>query len=215
MSTTLDVPTRASLLLAASDPANEKARAAFAECYAGLIRDWCRRWELREADQEDVVQRIWVRLFEKLPKYDPSQRFRGWLHTMIKHAIADHHRERQRHPAGYGSGDTGVLSQLHEVPAPDDPAVEDLSQGLAGQVERDQRLHEACECVRRRVKPHNWQAFWLTTYEGEPVAVVAERLGMTPGAILVAKHRVIKMIRKEFEGTARCEERGTRPSGSS
>jgi hypothetical protein len=50
MSTTLDVPTRVSLLEAARDPANEKAREAFAECYAGLIRDWCRRWGVQEAD---------------------------------------------------------------------------------------------------------------------------------------------------------------------
>ena len=48
---------------------------------------------------------------------------------------------------------------------------------MAGQVERDQRLHEACERVRRRVEPQTWQAFWLTTVEGEPVEAVAERLG--------------------------------------
>jgi RNA polymerase sigma-70 factor (ECF subfamily) len=114
----------------------------------------------------------------------------------------DLHRERQRHSAGYGSGDTGVLRQLHAVPAPDDPAVEGLSQELAGQVERDQRLHEACERVRRRVEEHTWQAFWLTTVEGEPAAEVAQRLGMAKGAVSVAKHRVIKMIRLEVEGTA-------------
>ena len=50
MPTTLDVPTRASLLLGAGDPANEEAWEAFAECYAGLIRDWCRRWGVQEAD---------------------------------------------------------------------------------------------------------------------------------------------------------------------
>jgi RNA polymerase sigma-70 factor (ECF subfamily) len=165
-----------------------------------------------------VVQTILFRLlFKMLPtfKYDPSKRFRGLVHDMIYHAIMDLHRERQRHPGGYGGGGTGILGQLHEAPAPDDPAVEDLTQEVAGQVERDQRLQEACELVRRRIKLHTWQAFWLTTVEGEPAAVVAKRLGMTSGAVLVAKHRVIKMIRKEVEGTAGCEERGTRPSGSS
>jgi RNA polymerase sigma-70 factor (ECF subfamily) len=204
MSTPLDVPTRASLLLAAGDPANEKARAAFAECYAGLITDWCRRWGLQKADQANVVQTILCRLFEMLPtfQYDPGKRFRGLLRTMIHHAIIDLHRERQRQPGGHGSGDTGVLGQLHEVPASDDPAVEDLTQELVEQVERDQRLHEACERVRRRVDPHTWQAFWLTTVEGEPVAEVAQRLGMAKGAVPVAKHRVIKMIRSEVKGTA-------------
>jgi RNA polymerase sigma-70 factor (ECF subfamily) len=203
MSTTVDVPTRASLIMAARDPANEKARAAFAKCYAGLIRDWCRRREVQEADQEDVVQRIWGRLFEMLPKYDSSKgRFRGWLRTMIKHAIADHHRERQRHPAGYGSGDTGVLSQLHEVPAPDDPAVEGLTRELAGQMERDQQAREACQRVRQRVEPNTWQAFWLTTVEGQSAADVAQQLGMKKGTVLVYKRRVLKMIQSEVEGAA-------------
>src|SRR6516165_8549944 len=100
MPTTLDVPTRASLLLAAGDRANQEARAAFAERYAGLIRGWCRRWGLQEADQDNVVQTIWCRLFEMLPtfQYDPGKRFRGFVKTMVHNAIMDLHRERQRRP---------------------------------------------------------------------------------------------------------------------
>ncbi len=201
MPTTLDHSTRASLLLAAGDPANQEARAAFARCYEGPIRDWCCRLGLQKADQDDVTQTILCRLIEMLPtfKYDPNKRFRGLLRTMIHHAIVDLHRKRQRQPGVCGSGDTRVLDGLREAPAPDDPSVEDLVQELAGQMERDQQLREACEAVRRRVKPHNWQAFWLTTVEGEPVAEVAQRLGMTQGAVLVAKHRVTKMIRSEVE----------------
>ena len=201
MSMTLDYSTRASLLLAAGNPGNEEARTAFAECYAGLIRSWCRRWGLQEADQDDVAQTILYRLLKLLPtfEYDPSKRFRGLLGIMIHHAIADIRRERQRHPGGCGSGDTGVLGQLHEAPAPDDSAVEDLTRELAGQMERDQQLHEACERVRMRVEPHTWQAFWLTTVEGRPAADVAQQLGMKKGAVPVHKHRVIKKIRLEIE----------------
>lgn len=198
---TLDAQTRMSLLKGAGDPANEEARAAFADCYARLIRDWCRHWGLQEADQDDVAQTILCRLLEKLPtfQYDPSKRFRGLLRVMVNRAIADLHRVRRRRPAGYGSGDSAVLVQLHEAPAPGDPAVEDLVQKLAWQVERDQQVQAACERVRLRVKPHNWLAFWHTTVESEPVADVALRLGMTNGAVLVARHRVLQMIRSEIE----------------
>jgi RNA polymerase sigma-70 factor (ECF subfamily) len=204
MPTTLDVPTRASLLLAAGDRANQEARAAFAERYAGLIRGWCRRWGLQEADQDNVVQTIWCRLFEMLPtfQYDPGKRFRGFVKTMVHNAIMDLHRERQRRPGACGSGDTDVRNLLDEVPDPDNPAVEDLTGELVGQVEQDQRVQRACERVRLRVKPHNWQAFWLTTVDGEPLAEVAQQLGMTKGAVLVAKHRVSKMIREEVVGKA-------------
>jgi RNA polymerase sigma-70 factor (ECF subfamily) len=218
MSTTLDSRTRASLILAAADPANREARAAFVECYAGLIRDWCRRWDLQEADQANVFQAMLCRLFEMLPtfQYDRSKgQFRGLLRTMTHHAIANLHRERQRHPGICGSGDSEVLGRLHEVPTPDDPAVEDLAQKLARQAERHQQLHEACKRVRDRVEPHTWQAFWLTTVEGQPAVDVAQQLGMKKGAVFVYKCRVTKMIRSEIDGAAACGGRDACPSGSS
>jgi RNA polymerase sigma factor (sigma-70 family) len=204
MSMTLDSSTRVSLLLGAGDRANQEARAAFVERYEGLIREWCRRWGLQDADQDDLVQTILCRLLEKLPtfKYDPTRRFRGLLHTAVSRAIVDLHRARQRRPGGFGSGDTDVLARLHEVRDSDNSAVKDLAEVLAVHAERDQQVQHACGRVRERVKPHNWQAFWLTTVEAEPVAEVARRLGMTNGAVLVAKHRVIKMIQAEFVSTA-------------
>ena len=64
------------------------------------------------------------------------------------------------------------------------------------------------------MKPHNWQAFWLTTVEGESVAEVAHRLGMTRDAVTVAKYRIIKMIRSlvDAAGYDGCD---ARPPGSS
>jgi RNA polymerase sigma-70 factor (ECF subfamily) len=204
MSTTFDGETRVSLLIAAGDPANQKARDAFTERYAGLIRTWCCRMGLQGADQEDVVQTILCRLIAMLPtfRYDPNKRFRGLLRTMIHHAIVDLHRNRQRAPGGHGSGDSAVLDLLHEAPAPDDASVEDLVQELAGHTERLQRLRAACERVRARVAPHTWQAFWLTTVECRPTADVAQELAMKNGTVLVFKGRVIKMIRLEIDGAA-------------
>jgi RNA polymerase sigma-70 factor (ECF subfamily) len=211
MSTTLDVPTRASLVLAFRDPDNKKAQVAFTECYAPLLRNWCRRYRLQEADQHDVVQTILCRLFEWLPtfQYDPSKSFRGYLRGMIHNAIMDIHRQRQRHPAGYGSGDTGILGQLHEMPAPDDPAIEDLTRELAGQMERDKQVQEACERVRERVRPHTWQAFWLTTVEGKSGPEVAELLQISKGAVYVAKSHVIKLIKEELEHTPDIDSSGS------
>ena len=220
METTVEARTRASLLLAAGDPANQKARARFADIYAALIRQACRGKGLQDADQEDVAQAVLCRLFETLPtfRYDPKKRFRGLLHRLIYRAIVDLYRARQRRPGDRGSGDTQVLGRLHEATAPDASAVEDLAAELtrhvAGQMEQDQRLHEACERVRGRVKPHTWQAFWLTTVEGEPVAAVAQRLGMTKDAVTVAKYRTIKMIRSAVEDAAGGDECGARPPGS-
>jgi RNA polymerase sigma factor (sigma-70 family) len=204
MSMTNECRTRASLLLAAGNPANEKAREAFAVCYGELVRTWCRRSRLQKADEDDLVQTVVFRLLERLPsfKYDPSKRYRGYVSRAVHNAIEDIKRKRQRHPGGHGSGDTGVLGRLHEEPGQDDPAVEDLSNALADQMERGQRLRDACERVRDQVKPRTWQAFELTAVNGQSAADVGQQLEMTPGAVLVARHRVTKKIRSEFEGTA-------------
>jgi RNA polymerase sigma-70 factor (ECF subfamily) len=70
------------------------------------------------------------------------------------------------------------------------------------------RVQEACERVRGRVKPHNWQAFWLTTIEGLEGLDVAARLGMSKAAVPMAKYRVIKMIREELDRASGQEESG-------
>jgi len=199
MCASLDISTRISLLGDAANPDNRKAREAFAECYGGVVREWCRRYKLQKADEDDVVQTVVPRLLEKLRtfKYDPSKRFRGYVHQRVVWAIKDIHRRRQRDPGGHGSGDTGGVGQLHEIPDPDTPAVEDLTQELSGQMERDWRVQEACDRVRRRCAQKTWEAFWLTTVEDLPAVEVAERLGMTHGAVRVAKHKTIRAIKNE------------------
>ena len=76
-----------------------------------------------------MAQTILCRLFEMLPtfRYDPTKRFRGMLYRVIYRAIVDLHRPERR-PGDRGSGDTRVLGRMHEVPAPDDPALKDLAE---------------------------------------------------------------------------------------
>ena len=44
-----------------------------------------------------------------------------------------------------------------------------------------------------------WQDFWLTAVEGQPAADVAKRIGLSPGAIYVAKSRVLVRLKDEVE----------------
>jgi RNA polymerase sigma-70 factor (ECF subfamily) len=220
MSTTLDSGTRASVLLRAGNPANQEARAAFAERYAPLIRDWCRPQGLQQADEDDVTQSILCRLFEMLPRFQYDRRkgrFRDYVRKMVDNAIMDIYR-KHRKPGIRGTGDPGVEDQLQEVPfrpcAPDDASVEDLVQKLAGQMERDQQLQAACERVRQRVEPNTWQVFWLTTVEDRSAEEVARQLGMPKGRVYVYRNRVTKMIRSEVKDAAGREERGAHRLGS-
>jgi RNA polymerase sigma-70 factor (ECF subfamily) len=73
--------------------------------------------------------------------------------------------------------------------------------------EFDQQLrralfHRAAARVQAEVQPATWQAFRETAVAGKPAAAVAQQLGMTVGAVRVAKCRVLVRLRavvKELE----------------
>src|SRR5262245_22432247 len=90
------------------DPGNEEAWAEFVDHYGPKLMRWCTRWQLQEADAQDVTQNVLLKLAEKLRdfKYDPSRSFRAWLKTIAHHACSDFLESRQR--PGLGSGDSRV-----------------------------------------------------------------------------------------------------------
>jgi RNA polymerase sigma-70 factor (ECF subfamily) len=183
-------------------PANEDAWSAFVEQYGRRIYDWCRRWDLQEADASDVTQNVLLKLAEKMQQftYDPSRSFRAWLKTLTRHACSDFREARQR--PGQGSGDSQVGLLLDNVPARED---------LIGRLEElfDQELlEEAMARARLRVAPQTWQAFALTALEGLSGAEAAARIPMAVGQVFVAKRRVQKTIQEEL---ARLE--GASPEG--
>src|SRR4051812_7815626 len=73
------------------EPADGAAWALFVLRYGPLIRSWCRRWGLQDADAEDVAQAVLLRLADKLRtfQYDAARSFRGWLRTIAHHAWCD------------------------------------------------------------------------------------------------------------------------------
>jgi RNA polymerase sigma-70 factor (ECF subfamily) len=53
------------------------------------------------------------------------------------------------------------------------------------------------ELVKDEFQPATWQAFWQTAVDGKPAAEVGAGLKMTPGAVYVAKSRVLARLRDE------------------
>ena len=52
--------------------------------------------------------------------------------------------------------------------------------------------------IRGEFEPRTWEAFWQTAVEGRAAADVAAELGMTPGAVRVAKSRVLHRLRTDL-----------------
>ena len=55
----------------------------------------------------------------------------------------------------------------------------------------------AARRVRQQFEEDTWRAFWLTGVDGESIKEVAKLLGKTPGAVRIARCRVLARIKQE------------------
>jgi len=171
------------------DPRSTAAWSEFSRIYDPLIRSWCRDRGVSDVDVDDIGQDVRLKLLSVFGRflYDPARTFRGWLRTVVEHAVADHRRRLNR--LGQGSGSTEVLRVLQVVP--------DRSHDQADQFDRE-LLERAMANVRARVSEENWKAFLLNGIEGRPVAEVESELGIHAGKVYVARCRIQKMLSREI-----------------
>jgi RNA polymerase sigma factor (sigma-70 family) len=174
-----------------NDPADQAAWAEFVRRYGPLVYRWCRRWQLQEADAQDVTQDVLVKLAGKMRTftYDPARSFRAYLRTLARYAWCDFLEGRKQ--PGAASGGSDVLELLETVEAGDD-----LVQRLHEQFDQE-LLAEAQARVRQRVEPDTWEAFRLTALEGLSGAEAASRLGLKVATVFKAKSRVQELLHEE------------------
>jgi RNA polymerase sigma factor (sigma-70 family) len=187
--------TRPSLLVRLSDPADGPAWEEFVEIYAPLIRRLAAHQGLQDADAEDLVQETLQAVARAIPRYDldPARgSFRGWLFRIARNLMIDFLAGQRRHPRG--SGDSDVAELLAEQPAP-----AGRESALFDEEYRRRLFDWAAERVRDQVRAPTWDAFWRTAVEGQEAQAVARALGMSPGAVYVAKNRVMARLRRDIE----------------
>lgn len=173
-------------------PGDGAAWAEFDDRYRPVLRAWCLRWGLQEADVEDVTQAVLAKMVILMPnfQYDRERSFRGLLRTLARHALSELNEADRR--SGRGRGDSHVAEQARAVEAGDD-----LYGMLAAEHERDV-LDAALKNVQARVHPRTWEAFRLMALEERPGAEVAARLGMTVVAVYQARYRIMEKVREEY-----------------
>jgi len=127
------------------------------DLYGPLIYAWACRGGLSNEDAADVMQEVFASVAKAIRRFDPaaSGRFRGWLWTITRNKLRDHHRRISQEPEGRG-GDT-ALRELAELPEEwDDDATD------ATRHEVRALYHRALELIRNDFEPQTWQAFWLS-----------------------------------------------------
>lgn len=193
--------TRASLLVQLRDGTNDGAWQEFMKLYGPVVYGFARKRGLQDADAADLMQDVMRSVATAIGRldYDRSQgTFRGWLFTITRNRIFNFLSARRNRPQG--SGDTGVNQMLDAQAASSDG--EDV-----WEVEYQRRLASlAMDRVKTEFQQSSWQAFWMTAVEGMAAAEVSSRLGLSTGAIYVAKSRVLARLKEEVEAMQRQEE---------
>ena len=185
--------TRPSLLLRVRDLADAAAWGEFVEIYAPLVHRYARRRGLQDADAADIVQDVLREFARCVPRfqYNPDAgRFRGWLHTLTRRAVARQARQPAGRPVPAGGGESGGPLERAEASAAEAFAEADYRRSV---------FDWAARQVRGDVREQTWNAFWLTAVEQQSPAAVAERLGLSVGSVYVAKNRVLRRLRTLIE----------------
>jgi RNA polymerase sigma-70 factor (ECF subfamily) len=186
--------TRPSLLVRIRDAHDREAWDQFVEIYAPLVYQMARRRGLQDADAADLTQDVLRSISGAVGRLDYDRcrgTFRSWLFTVTRNALHNFFDAQRRLPRG--SGDSAVQGWLEERPGQDE-------ESAAWDREYQQRLLAyAADRVRPLFEESTWQAFWQTAVEGSAGKDVARNLGMSLGAVYIAKSRVLGRIKEHIQ----------------
>ena len=166
------------------------------DLYAPLLRAWLRKYDVQDSDADDLAQEVLLAVSKDLGKFEHGGQpgsFRGWLKAILVNRLRKFWRARDRRPQARGDSDIDArLAQL------DDPSSE-LS--LIWNREHDQYvLRQLLTLAEPHFAPTTWKAFCRMALDGAQPDVVAEEMGISRNAVIIAKCRVLSRLRQESAG---------------
>ncbi len=179
--------TKPSLLLRIRDAGDGAAWGEFADLYGPIIRGYCRRRGLQEADAADVGQEVLAQVSRAIGafEYEPVRgRFRDWLGTVTRNKIARFFEVRGREDAAAGGGSADLVEAIAEDP--------EWSAEFHARI-----LEAALARIRHDFEPATWTAFERLWAGDHRAPDVARDLGLTIDAVYAAKSRILRRLREE------------------
>src|SRR5262249_4337766 len=157
------------------------------ELYGPLLRAWMARAGVPASDADDLVQEVLVVVVRRIAGFEwrGQGAFRAWLRSILANEVRDNFREQKYRPIA--TGDSGIQDRLDELESPDS--------ALSRLWDREHDEH-VVKSLMRRVQgdfaPVTWQAFCRHVQEGEAAVQVAQALGLSLNAGLLAQSRRVK-----------------------
>lgn len=182
--------TRLSLLTRLSDEQDGGAWVEFCAIYEQAVYNIARRRGLQDADAREVSQEVLLSVSRRVHQFDPSKqgRFRAWLTTIARNATVDLLRHNGTRAKNFAQA---PASELIDQAAQNSQLFDAESQ--------QEQFRWAATQIRRQVSEQSWLAFWRTAVDGQPAQSVAAEIGMSVGALYVARSRVLAKIKRLVE----------------
>ena len=159
--------------------------------YLPLIQRWLGRVPGLGGESADLAQEVLLVMAREVPRFDRRREgsFRAWLRQVTVNKVRTYQRQRRRRPTvGLDPAD-GFLERLA-----------DPNGDLAREWDRDHDRHVVetlLSVVQPDFSPSTWEAFRRFAVDGEPAGRVAEQLGLSENAVILAKSRVLRRLREE------------------
>lgn len=193
--------TRHSLIARLSDRRDAEAWDQFSAIYQPLVYRLARAKGLQDADAHEVAQEVLVAVSRAVDNWEPERgRFRDWLFGIARNLTINFLTRPKHRPIG--SGDSAIAAVLENQ---FERASHESS--LFHLEYRRSVFHWAAARVREQSSHKTWTAFWQTTVDARPIPLVAGELGMTVGAVYIARSRTLAKLR---ETAAEFREEGER-----
>lgn len=155
-----------------------------------LVCWWCAKSGIPRSDIDDLAQEVFAGAYASFASFE-HQSFRGWLWRITKNKIVDYWRRRQKETTAQGG--SSIQELLDQVEA--------ASSQRVGAVDRATKLvfDAVVALVQSEFSERDWRAFWDVAVEGMPVAEAAHKHGITRNQVYLAKSRIRRRIREEFD----------------
>ncbi len=185
--------TRESLILRLPSAADADAWQEFIDLYEPLVIRFARRRGLQDADAREIAQNVFVSVAQAVDRWQPDRergKFRAWLFRIARNQLLNW---VAKHTKGRGTGRTSVHDAIAQV---------DISPRQQEALELDYRremFRLAAAHVKESFSESSWDAFWRTNVLGESIDSVSISLGISHGAIYIARSRITARIKSIVE----------------
>ena len=147
---------------------------------------------------EDVLQESLLRALRSAPDLQDEEKVTAWLYQIVRNAITDTYRRRA---SASRRADAFAAEAAALAEAPEPMSAEPMS---AEPMSADDEAR-ACACIDALIPAlaPGYAAVVEADLAGVDAATLAERLGVSRGALKVRRHRAHRQLRERLDATCR------------